>query len=48
VEVCPKDVPADVLKKVQDVLKSRTGQAQPAPAGQPGAKPAAGSKPPAK
>ena len=48
VEVCPKEVPADVLKKVQDVLKSRSGQTQPAPAGQPAAKPAAGSKPPAK
>jgi hypothetical protein len=45
VEVCPKEVPADVLKKVQDVLKSRSGQA---PAAKPAAKPAASPKPAAK
>lgn len=38
-ELCPKEVPADVMKKVQDALK-QAGQA-PAAAPAPGAKPAA-------
>ena len=32
VEICPKEVPADILKKVQDAIKSSGGKAAPAPA----------------
>ena len=42
-ELCPKEVPADVMKKVQDALK-QAGQAPaaaPAPAAKPAPKPAA-------
>lgn len=40
VEICPDEVPADVRKKVDEVVKSRSGAAAPAkPAAKPAAKP---------
>lgn len=47
VEVCPKEVPADVRKKVDDVLNSAGGQAPAAKPAAPAAKPAAPATKPA-
>jgi hypothetical protein len=32
VEICPKEVPAEILKRVQDAIKSSGNKAAPAPA----------------